>query len=83
MFLVLGSLVQERWMCPNHVENFVDANLVGSTSLTERLKMWNKYARAPVHQEAVRLEFFRKVRTSKLYQKSNVSRVTRPPNFRY
>ena len=55
-------------MCPAHVENLVDTKLVGSTSLTERLRLWDKYARAPVNQEAVRLEFFRKVRTGRLYQ---------------
>jgi len=72
----------ERWMCPNHVENFVDSEMVGSTSLTERLKLWNKHARAPVNQDAVRLQFFRKVRTGKLMQKSNLSRLSNPPDFR-
>lgn len=69
-------------MCPNHVENFVDSDLVTSTSLTERLRLWNKHARAPVNQDAVRLQFFRKVRTGKLYQKSNLPKISKPPDFR-
>ena len=64
--------LQDRWMCPNHVENFIDANLVSSTSLTERLKLWNKYAKTPVSTDSVRLEFFRKVRSGKLFQRGRV-----------
>ena len=62
-------------MCPNHVENFLDANLVTSTSLTERLKVWQKYARRPIDTETVRLEFFRKVRSGKLFQRGRVKRT--------
>ena len=58
-------------MCPNHVENFVDSNLLGSTSLSERLKLWTKHAKCDVDTESVRLEFFRKVRTGRLYQKGH------------
>ena len=65
-------------MCPAHVENLVDTKLVGSTSLTERLRLWDKYARAPVNQEAVRLEFFRKVRTGRLYQVWSQTRFSYP-----
>ena len=61
-------------MCPNHVENYLDANLVTSTSLTERLKVWQKYARRPVDTETVRLEFFRKVRSGKLFQRGRTRR---------
>ena len=56
-------------MCPAHPEQFIDSNLVTSTSLTERLRLWNKYAREPVDTETVRLDFFRKVRMGKLYQR--------------
>ena len=61
-------------MCPNHVENYLDANLVNSTSLTARLKVWQKHARKPVDTETVRLEFFRKVRSGKLFQRSRAKR---------
>ena len=62
-------------MCPNHVENYLDANLVTSTSLTERLKVWRKYAKKPVDTETVRLEFFRKVRSGKLLRRSRPKRT--------
>ena len=70
---------QERWMCPNHVENFIDSNLVSSTSLTERLKLWNKYGGSKsgsnsgsagnFNPDTIKLEFFRKVRKGKLYER--------------
>ncbi len=70
----LAEIPRDRWMCPNHVENYLDAHLLTSTSLTERLKLWNKYARRPVDTESVRLEFFRKVRSGKLYQSGRPKR---------
>ena len=59
-------------MCPNHVENFIDSNFVSSTSLTERLKLWNKYGgskSASFNPDTIKLEFFRKVRKGKLYER--------------
>ena len=56
-------------MCPAHPEQFLDANLVTTTSLSERLRIWKKFAREPVDTETVRLEFFRKVRMGRLYQR--------------
>ena len=62
-------------MCPNHVENFIDSNLVTSTSLTERLKLWNKYGGSKsgsgnnFNPDTIKLEFFRRVRKGKLYEK--------------
>ena len=65
-------------MCPNHVEHFLDSNLVSSTSVTERLKIWQKYARTPVNPDSVRLEFFRKVRTGKLFRSGRTLKVVKP-----
>ena len=59
-------------MCPNHVENFIDSNLVTSTSLSERLDLWQKYARAPVDANSVTLDFLRKARTGKLFRKGRI-----------
>ena len=65
-------------MCPNHVENFIDSSLVTSTSLTERLKLWNKYggsksgsnsSAGTFNPDTIKLEFFRKVRKGKLYER--------------
>lgn len=78
----LCEMPRERWMCPNHVEQFIDSKLVGSTSLTERLKLWNKYARDPINVDSVRLEFFRKVRHGKLRQRCRLQKVAKPPDFR-
>ena len=69
-------------MCPNHVEQYIDSKLVTSTRLSERLALWQKYARAPINMETVRMEFFRKVRTGKLFQKSKTLKAQRPENMR-
>jgi hypothetical protein len=69
-------------MCPNHVEHFLDSNVVSSTSVTQRLKIWQKYARTPVNPDSVRLEFFRKVRTGKLFRNSKTMKVAKPVEFR-
>lgn len=57
------------WMCPNHPEHFIDANLLTSTSGMERAKLWAQVAR-DFDQEAVKLEFIRKI-------------TRRNPPFRY
>ena len=60
-------------MCPNHVENFIDSTLVSSTSLTERLKLWNQFGKSGsgnnFNPDTVKLEFFRRVRKGKLYER--------------
>lgn len=61
-------------MCPSHVEHYIDSHLLKTTRLTERLKLWNKYAKQPVDTETVRADFFRKARTGKLFQRSRVKR---------
>jgi len=50
--------------------------------LSERLDLWQKYARNPINVETIRLEFFRKVRSGKLFQKSRSLKAQRPENFR-
>ena len=65
-------------MCPNHVEHFLDSNLVSSTSVTERLKIWQKFARTPLNPDSVRLEFFRKVRTGKLFRSGRNAKLPKP-----
>ena len=52
-------------MCPAHVEHHIDSHVVQSTSLSKRLKLWNKYARVPVDTDAIRIEFFRKIRSGR------------------
>ncbi|XP_037935607.1 PHD finger protein 12 [Teleopsis dalmanni] len=56
----MTALPTGLWMCPNHVENFIDRNLVSSISLTERVRLWDKFSK-PFDHEAVKMEFFRRV----------------------
>lgn len=48
------------WMCPNHPEQFLDANMLQTTSGVERAEIWAKVAKE-FDQEALKLEFMRKV----------------------
>uniref|UniRef100_A0A915DWV4 PHD-type domain-containing protein n=1 Tax=Ditylenchus dipsaci TaxID=166011 RepID=A0A915DWV4_9BILA len=43
----LTAMPKERWMCPLHVEPFLDQHFINTLSLTERYKIWNKHARQP------------------------------------
>ncbi|XP_045584379.1 PHD finger protein 12 [Procambarus clarkii] len=48
-----------KWMCPNHPEHFVDSTLLTSHSLSERVKLWDKFS-VPVDQDAVRVNFLQR-----------------------
>ncbi|XP_066597371.1 PHD finger protein 12 [Prorops nasuta] len=52
-----------RWMCPNHPNHFIDQNLLTSCRVTERIKLWDRYANQRIDQHAVKLDFLRKART--------------------
>ncbi|KAK4877767.1 hypothetical protein RN001_010273 [Aquatica leii] len=56
----LSSPPSGRWLCPSHVEHFLDCKLLTSVSATERVKLWDKFT-GPVDQDAIKIEFFRKV----------------------
>ncbi|KAH8304619.1 hypothetical protein KR018_001737, partial [Drosophila ironensis] len=58
----LTSLPVGLWMCPNHAENFIDANMTSSISATERVRLWNRFHQ-PLDHETVKMEFFRRVNT--------------------
>jgi hypothetical protein len=63
--------------------HFQDWQLVNSVSATERIKLWDNYT-GPVDQEAVKIEFFRKVHTKNPYFRSKLKlkprdRVDIPP----
>ncbi|XP_045517160.1 PHD finger protein 12 [Pieris brassicae] len=57
----LTALPTGRWMCPNHVENFIDWKLVSSISAVERAALWDRFG-APVDQHAVKVDFIRRAR---------------------
>ncbi|XP_035211404.1 PHD finger protein 12-like [Stegodyphus dumicola] len=56
----LTTLPTGRWMCPNHAEHLVDQKMLTSVSLSERVKLWDKFS-CPVSQDAVKLHFLNKV----------------------
>ncbi|XP_017120160.1 PHD finger protein 12 [Drosophila elegans] len=58
----LTALPAGLWMCPNHAENFIDANMTNSISATERVRLWNRFHQ-PLDHESVKMEFFRRVNT--------------------
>ena len=47
------------WMCPLHVENFLDSEMLKTPRLTERLKLWNQY-QGPLDQDVIKAQFFRR-----------------------
>ncbi|XP_038217535.1 PHD finger protein 12 [Zerene cesonia] len=57
----LTALPTGRWMCPNHVENFIDWKLVRSISAVERGALWDRFG-APLDQHAVKVDFIRRAR---------------------
>ncbi|CAG9559357.1 unnamed protein product [Danaus chrysippus] len=58
----LTALPTGRWMCPNHVEQYIDWKLVSSISATERAALWDKFSE-PVDQDAIKCAFIRRART--------------------
>jgi len=57
----LSEKPRDVWMCPNHVENFLDSKLLNSTSITKRLELWDKYAKRPIDQNSVKINFLNRV----------------------
>ncbi|KAH8418986.1 hypothetical protein KR222_011383 [Zaprionus bogoriensis] len=83
----LTALPAGLWMCPNHVENFIDANMTNSISATERVRLWNRFHQ-PVDHENVKMEFFRRVNTRHppfrmKWSMRNRSHIEVPASVRY
>ncbi|XP_064074242.1 PHD finger protein 12 [Vanessa tameamea] len=57
----LTALPTGRWMCPNHVEQYIDWKLVRSVSATERVALWERFS-GPVDQHALKVDFIRRAR---------------------
>ncbi|XP_063833422.1 PHD finger protein 12-like [Ostrinia nubilalis] len=60
----LTALPTGRWMCPNHVEQYIDWKLVSSISATERVALWEQFS-GPVDQHAIRTDFIRRARSAR------------------
>ncbi|XP_035900452.1 PHD finger protein 12 [Anopheles stephensi] len=56
----LTAMPTTMWMCPNHVEQFVDSKMVSTVSATERIRLWNQFSN-DIDPEKVKTEFLRKV----------------------
>lgn len=67
-----------RWMCPNHPNHFIDQNLLKSCRVTERIKLWDKYANQRIDQHTVKLDFLRKARTANPLFRTKVRLEGRP-----
>ncbi|CAH2094157.1 unnamed protein product [Euphydryas editha] len=57
----LTALPTGRWMCPNHVEQYIDWKLVNSVSATERVALWERFS-GPIDQHALKVDFIRRAR---------------------
>ena len=55
----MSEIPRDVWMCPNHVETFLDTRL-RTTSVTERVQLWDRHARQPVDTNAVKLQFMKR-----------------------
>ncbi|KAL7287840.1 hypothetical protein TKK_0017909 [Trichogramma kaykai] len=56
----LTAFPSGRWMCPNHLNHFLDEHLLTSCAASERIKLWDKYANQKIDQNAVKLQFIKK-----------------------
>jgi len=61
----LSEIPRDVWMCPNHVEQFLDNKFLSSTSITERVQLWDKYAKQPIDTNAVKLQFMKRCQRKK------------------
>eukprot|EP00092_Neocalanus_flemingeri_P030683 GFUD01033315.1.p1 GENE.GFUD01033315.1~~GFUD01033315.1.p1 ORF type:complete len:771 (+),score=220.33 GFUD01033315.1:57-2369(+) len=56
----MSEVPRDQWMCPNHVEQYLDNKILTSTSITERVKLWDKFAKQPIDSNAVKLQFMKR-----------------------
>eukprot|EP00090_Calanus_glacialis_P019103 TRINITY_DN29443_c0_g1_i1.p1 TRINITY_DN29443_c0_g1~~TRINITY_DN29443_c0_g1_i1.p1 ORF type:complete len:772 (+),score=286.60 TRINITY_DN29443_c0_g1_i1:49-2364(+) len=56
----ISEVPRDVWMCPNHVEQFLDNKVLSSTSITERVALWDKFAKQPIDTNAVKLQFMKR-----------------------
>ena len=84
----LTAFPSGRWMCPNHLNHFIDQNLLKSCAATERIKLWDKFAHQRIDQHAVKLQFLKKAHAVnppfRIKVKHNQkSRVRVPPSVKF
>lgn len=67
----LTTLPVTRWMCPNHVEHILEDKLLFSSSLSDRIKLWEK-CRTRVADKVVKLDFLKKIHRTDPYYRCNL-----------
>jgi len=61
----MSEIPRDVWMCPNHVESYLDTCL-STTRVTERVQLWDRFARRPINDSAaVKLEFMKRCQREK------------------
>jgi hypothetical protein len=48
------------WMCPNHMENFLENNILESDRLTKRINLWKKFSMSNINFNTVKIDFINK-----------------------
>lgn len=72
-------------MCPNHLENFLDQNIIKSTRLSERISLWKEYSSANINLESIKADFINKCTQSVTNQstvESNFPRCKIPDSIK-
>lgn len=58
----------DRWMCPAHAEQIIDDHVATSSRLSERVRLWNEFARRDdpdTRPHNVKMRFLRRVTTQR------------------
>lgn len=70
----LAEIPSDVWMCPNHVESFLDSRL-NSSRVTERINLWDSFATNDIDTNAVKLQFMKKCSRRKAANKDKATTV--------
>lgn len=60
---------EKTWMCPNHIEHFIDETLLKTSRLSERINLWNKYSILQNNFGKIKEEFINKCKKIKIGMK--------------
>ncbi len=54
------------WMCPNHMENFLDNNVLETDRLSKRINLWKNFSISKMDLNAVKIDFIKKCKEDPL-----------------
>ena len=71
-------------MCPNHLENFLEKNIINSSRLSERINLWKEYSSSKVNLNSIQIDFINKCRNNTEIKKlvTNVERCDIPESIK-